>query len=342
MTEIELDDFLSEPSAALTEMMGRLDGDIMILGVAGKMGITLARKAAKAIERAGVKKQVIGVARFSKASEQQKLDEWGIRTIRCDLMDPAEVATLPLAKNILFMAGRKFGTEGEEALTWAANVVIPANVVDRFRASSIVAFSTGCVYPLKRPEGAGCTEEVAPAPIGEYAQSCLGRERIFQYGALTHKTKVLIYRLNYAIDLRYGVLHDIARQIWNDEPVNNSVGFFNAIWQGDANDIALRCLEHCAAPAAVLNVTGMGKIAVAEVAEALGKVLGKPVRYRFDPKDAAASICYLGDATRMNDLFAPCATVTLPQMIQLQGDWIKNGGGSLGKPTHYEVNDGKF
>ena len=338
-SEQELEELLSTPSPARIEMMKRLDGDLMILGIAGKMGLTMGRRAARAIELAGVKKKVVGVSRFSKPADREKLEAWGIETIPCDLLDREQVRKLPRVANVVFMAGRKFGTDGSEELTWAMNTLVPGNVVEHFKASRIVAFSTGCVYPLVGPETGGCTEAVLPAPVGEYSQSCLGRERIFQHGAKAFGTKVLLFRLNYAIDLRYGVLHDIARQVWNNEPVTDSVGHFNVIWQGDANDAALRSLELAASPAAVLNVTGPETASLRSIAEQLGKLMGREVRYAHDGLGSGS--CYLNNAAKMADLFG-YPSVPLARMIRWQAEWFKNGGSSLGKPTHFEVNNGKF
>jgi len=333
----ELEELLSIPSAELVEMMKRLPGDIMILGIAGKMGVTMGRLALRAIREAGVPKKVIGVARFSNPKEREKLQSLGIETIACDLLDQEAVRRLPQAENVIFMAGRKFGTDGSEAQTWAMNVLAPAFVADRFRDSRIVAFSTGCVYPLVGVGSGGCTEEIVPAPVGEYSQSCLGRERIFQYHSAQNGTKVLLFRLNYSVDLRYGVLHDIARNIWENKPVDNTVGYFNVIWQGDANSAALRALELADTPAAILNVTGPETASVEKTARLLGKLMGREVAFKGIPGDR----CYLNDAAKMNRLFGYPA-VSLEQLIRWQADWILNGGESIGKPTHFEVNNGKF
>ena len=336
-TEAELEELLAMPSADLVEMMKRLDGDIMILGIAGKMGVTMGRLAVNAIRAAGVSKKVIGVARFSHPEDRAKLESWGIETIACDLLDRESVSRLPQVRNVIFMAGRKFGTDGSEAQTWAMNVLAPAHCAEHFRGSRITAFSTGCVYPLVGIEACGCSEEIRPAPVGEYAQSCLGRERIFQYYSERNGTEVLLFRLNYSVDLRYGVLHDIARNIWEGKPVDNTVGFFNVIWQGDANANALRSLELAASPVAILNVTGPETASVEKTALLLGKLMGKPVTFKGTPGNA----CYLNDAAKMCRCFG-YPSVSLDQMVRWQADWIANGGISIGKPTHFEVNNGKF
>lgn len=332
-----LEEFLAVPNAGLIEMMKRLDGDIMILGVAGKMGVTMATLAVNAIRAAGVKKRVIGVARFSNAEEKEKLEKAGVETVVCNLLDREQVSKLEKVSNIIFMAGRKFGTGGSEELTWAMNVLAPEYVCEHFKDSRIVAFSTGCVYPLERIESCGSTEETVPAPVGEYSQSCLGRERIFQYCSKKNGTKVLLFRLNYSIDLRYGVLHDIAINIRDGKPVDNSVGFFNCIWQGDANSNALRSLELCESPCAVLNVTGPETASVASAAKKMGEIMGKEVSFKGEPGE----IGYLNNSAKMCRLFG-YPTVSLEQMIIWQAKWMADGNISIGKPTHFEVNNGKF
>lgn len=335
-TESQLDTILAQPSDALVDFMGKLDGDIIILGIAGKMGISLGQLAATAIEKAGVQKSIYGVARFSDPDARDSLESVGVRTITCDLLDRLAITKLPKVPNVLFMAGRKFGTDGEEALTWAMNTMAPANVADHFRDSNIVAFSTGCVYPLARASSPP-VESTPTAPIGEYAQSCLGRERMFEYASNVWGTPVCLYRLNYAIDLRYGVLHDIATRIWHDQPVDNSARAFNIIWQGDANHQALRCLGLCTSPANILNVTGPETLDTEAVAMQLGELLNKPVRFTATPGDSS----YLSDSSRAQKLFGS-PSVTAEQLIRWQAHWIQIGGRSLGKPTHFEISDGAY
>lgn len=334
----ELESYIARPTEALIKMMSRLDGDIMILGVAGKMGVTMAMQAVNAIAAAGVEKKVYGVARFSDEASRKKLEAFDVKVIACDLMDQEQIAALPQVKNIIFMAGRKFGTQGSEDLTWAMNVLAPAYVAEHFKKSRIVAFSTGCVYPLVSAGEGGCTEEVIPEPVGEYSQSCLGRERIFEYAARKNQTDILLFRLNYSIDLRYGVLHDIAMPVWKGEKVNNSVSYFNAIWQGSANEAALRSLELTGNPVNILNVTGPETVSTVAVAEEFGRLFGKKVEFMYP---VAGDKCYLNNAGKMFEVFGKPA-VTMQQMIKWQADWIINGGESLNKPTHFEVNNGKF
>ena len=336
-SEQQLEELLAAPSAELVDFMRRIDGDIMILGIAGKVGVSLGHQAVNAVRMAGVNKKIIGVARFSKPESRTQLEQWGVETISCDFMDPEAVKKLPQVKNIIFMAGRKFGTDGSEDQTWMMNTVVPAYIGSHFRNSRIVVFSTGCVYPLVGINSCGCDETVRPEPVGEYSQSCLGRERVFEYYANTCGTEVLLFRLNYAVDLRYGVLHDIAMNIKNGVPVDNTVGFFNVIWQGDVNSCALLALEHCASPAAILNVTGPEIVSVEKAASMMGKIMDMPVTFRSEPGNK----CYLNDAAQMCRKFG-YPRVSLEQMIRWQAAWIANGGVSIGKPTHFEVNNGKF
>lgn len=333
----QLDDLMSKPSAALVEMMKRLDGDVMVLGIGGKMGHTLGRQVMRAIVAAGITRRIIGVSRFSDRHQRTLIEESGVETIQCDLLDPNQVAQLPDAKNIVFMAGRKFGTGGNEHLTWAMNTVVPAIVARRFHRSRIVVFSTGCVYPLVNPANGGCAETEPADPVGEYAVSCLGRERIFEHFSRTFGTPVSIIRLNYAIDMRYGVLHDIARSIIVSGSADISVPAFNAIWQGDATDQILRSLDHCNSPPFVLNVTGPEQLSTKTVALKLSRLLCREVTFK-GPEGSAA---LLSDSAKARSLFGQ-PSVSSDTLIAWTADWVKNGGASLEKPTHFEVDNGKF
>lgn len=335
--ETALDDFLTTPSPALVDFMRRLPGDIAVLGAAGKMGVTLCGLAARAAHEAGVRKRVLAVSRFSDEAVIEQLRGWDVETIRCDLLDREAVARLPEMENVVFMAGRKFGTEGAQAATWAMNTLAPAEAARHFCRSRIVAFSTGCVYPLVSANSGGCAEETPPEPVGEYAQSCLGRERLFEYLSSEHGTPVLLFRLNYSIDLRYGVLHDIAERIAAGAPVSRSVAHFNVIWQGDANERALLSLGHCAAPPAVLNVTGAEMLELEKVARALGEKMGREVTFEGAPAGKA----YLSNAAKSVGLFGT-PRVGTEAMLDWTAEWVARGGRSLGKPTHFEVTDGKF
>lgn len=336
-SERAVDEVMARPYPELIDMMKRLDGDIAILGIAGKMGLTLGAVAVNAIRASGVPRRVYGVSRFSDSAAVRVLEDAGIIPLKCDLLDRRAVSALPRVPNVVFMAGRKFGTNGEEDLTWAMNTVVPAQVCEHFATSRIAAFSTGCVYPLVTVSKGGCTESDRPEPVGEYAQSCLGRERTFGYFSRRNKTPVCLIRLNYALDVRYGVIHDIAQAIWQGQPVNRGVGHFNGIWQGDANNQALLMLEHCSAPPTVLNLTGPETLAVTDVAERLGLLLGKPVTFSGE----AGAVAYLNDASRAHRLFGPPRT-GIDRVIQWTADWVRTGGRSLGKPTHFEVSNGKY
>lgn len=337
-TEEELDEVMSQPPPALIEMMKKLDGDIMILGIGGKMGSTLGQEAVRAIQAAGVKKKVYGVSRFSEASTREKLEKLGLKTISCDLLERGAVGELPQVPNIIFMAGRKFGTaDGGEALTWAMNTVVPANVGHHFSKSRIVAFSSGNVYGDTAVSGGGCTEEVPVSPTGEYAQSVLGRERVFAYFCNKNQAPTALIRLNYAIDLRYGVLYEIGKQVFNDEAVDVSTGQVNVIWQGDANTHALLALEHCAVPANIINSTGPESVSIRFVAAEFARLLGKNLVFKGAEKPAVL----LNNASKAVRLFG-YPRVGLRQMIEWTAHWLKLGGRTLNKPTHFEVRDGKF
>jgi nucleoside-diphosphate-sugar epimerase len=335
-TEEQLEDLLSEPTAAVVEMLGRLDGDIIFLGVAGKMGPSLARMARRAADAAGVRRRVIGVARFS-AGGREALQAHGIETIRCDLLNADEVARLPDAANVVFMAARKFGSTGDEATTWAVNSYLPGLVGRKYRGSRIVAFSTGNVYELSAPANGGSCESDTPRPVGEYAMSCLGRERVFEYFSRTFGTPVALIRLNYACDLRYGVLVDLARRVRAGEPVDLSMGHFNTIWQGDANAMTLRAFAHVASPPWAVNVTGPELLSVRAVCERFGHLFGRPARFVGTEADTAL----LSDARLgLERLGQP--RVSADQLIEWVAGWMAAGGRSLGKPTHFEARDGRF
>jgi nucleoside-diphosphate-sugar epimerase len=335
--EEQLEDLLAEPSQADARAMAEMEGDLLILGVAGKMGPSLAKRARRACERAKLPKRIIGVARFSDPSVQQELQAAGIETVSADLLAPGAMATLPDAPNVLYMAARKFGSTGAEHLTWAMNTLLPALVADRYAASRIVAFSTGNVYPLVPVAQGGASENTPTGPVGEYAQSALGRERIFEYFSQRNKTPVMFLRLNYAIDLRYGVLLDIGRRVFERRPVDVSMGHVNVIWQGDANSIALRSFALCQSPPVVLNVTGPETVAVRWIARRFGERFGvEPVIEGTESETAL-----LSNAARCHRLFG-YPSVTIEQMIEWVAEWIGMGGATHSKPTHFETRDGRF
>jgi nucleoside-diphosphate-sugar epimerase len=328
-----LDELLCRPSQALIDDLQKVDGDIMILGVAGKMGPTLAGLAKAALPG----RKVIGVARFSDATAKAWLEARGIETLSCDLLDEAAIKALPKAKNIVFMAGRKFGAEGDLPLTWAMNAHVPALVAQAFRDSRIVAFSTGCVYPFVPVDGQGANETLPPDPPGEYAQSCVGRERMFEYFSKAFSTPGRLFRLNYAIDMRYGVLHDIASEILQGKPIDVSLGHVNFIWQGDASSQALRLLAHCDTPTSPINVSGHEILRVRDLAAKLGARLGRePVIVGTEQPTA-----WLTDTSQAVKLFG-LPVVDTGQLIQWTADWVARAMPSLGKPTKYEVRDGRY
>jgi nucleoside-diphosphate-sugar epimerase len=328
---------LLEPSADLIEDIAMIDGDIIVLGIGGKMGPGLARVAKQAIDKAGINKKIIGVARFSEPGLQEQLNSEGIETISADLLNEDDLQALPQEKNVLYLAGTKFGTTGKESLTWAMNSYLPGRVAQKFKNSRIVVFSTGNVYPLVPVVGGGATEDLPTEPVGEYAQSCLGRERIFQYFSLKNNTPVLIYRLNYANDVTYGVLHEIAKSVKENQPVDLSMGTASVIWQGDANEIAIRCLKHCSVPAKILNVTGPETVSLRWLAEQFGKMLG--VTPEFINEERSTS--FLSNAAESFRLFG-YPKVTLKQMMEVILGWLNEGGKTINKPTHFSERKGKY
>jgi hypothetical protein len=328
---------LLKPSKSLVEDITKLSGDIIILGVGGKMGPSLAKLAKQSIDASGVQKKVIGVARFSEPELQRELEAAGIKTYAADLLDDKQLQQLPRAENVLYLAGTKFGTTGKESFTWAMNSYLPGRVAEKYKDSRIVAFSTGNVYPLMPVSTGGATEKNLPQPIGEYAQSCLGRERVFQYFASKNSTPTLIYRLNYAIDVTYGVLVDIGRSVKEQRPIDLRMGYVNVIWQGEANEIALRCLHHCASPAAILNVTGPETLSVRSIAEKFGIYFETTAVFVNEEQETAL----LSDASECFRLFGG-PRVSLDQMIEVIAGWIEARGKMLNKPTHFQEREGKF
>jgi nucleoside-diphosphate-sugar epimerase len=317
--------------------MRSLRGDVIVLGVAGKMGPTLARMVRRATDLAGVTRRVIGVSRFTEAAHEEALRRVGVDTIRCDLLDESAVAALPDAPNVIYMAGRKFGSSGLESLTWAMNAWLPAVVCKRYAESRIAAFSTGNVYGLTPAGRGGSREDDVPAPVGEYAMSCLGRERMFEHFSRTHGTRVAMLRLNYATEMRYGLLVDLARKVLAGAPVDLAMGYANVIWQGDANGMAITSLLHAHTPSYVVNLAGPDELSVRAVCTAFGERFSKPPVF----VGAEAPDALLSNGTKgWADLGAP--EVPLSQLIDWTADWVARGGASLGKPTHFESRDGRF
>ncbi|MFO8012301.1 MAG: NAD(P)-dependent oxidoreductase [Phycisphaerae bacterium] len=331
--EAELDDLLSRPSPALVEYAAGLEGDVLVLGAGGKIGPTLVRMARRALAEAGAPGEVVAVARRPLPA----LAAEGVCTVECDLLDPDAVARLPRAPDVVFMAGRKFGSTGDEPATWAANVLVPYHVARTFTDARVAVFSTGCVYPLMPAASGGATEETPPDPVGEYAMSCLGRERVFDYASAAWGDRVVHLRLNYAVELRYGVLVDVARRVLARQAVDLATAHVNVIWQGDACDWALRSLGLAASPPAVLNLTGPETLSVREIAETFGRLLDVPVRFTGSDTGRA----YLSDASRAVERFGP-PRVSVDRILRWTADWLRRGGRTLGKPTHFEVQDGRF
>lgn len=334
----ELEEALSRPTAGVLDTLMNLEGDVLILGAGGKMGPTLARMVRRGLDDIGHQhRRVIAVSRFSSAAAAQGLQQHGVETISCDLMNREAVQALPDAANVIFMAGQKFGTSDAPELTWVMNTLVPAIVAERYAKSRIVVFSTGCVYPLMPAEGRGACEDDPLTPPGEYSNSCVGRERVFEHFAKRHGTRALMFRLCYAIDLRYGVLLDVAQKVAQGLPVDVSMGYAHVIWQGDANARAIQCLSHTATPPLALNMTGIERVSIRKLAQTFGERLGRPAIITGTESPTA----WIWDAARSYEIFGP-PTVSLEEMIDATADWLKSGGQTIGKPTHFEVQDGQF
>jgi hypothetical protein len=336
-TVAELEDRLSFPSDADVRAVSALEGDILILGAGGKMGPSLAKLVRRAINQAGVNKRVMAVSRFSEGQVRSDLEQGGVETIACDLLSPGALSSLPEVQNVIFMAARKFGTSGFEYLTWAMNTFLPGMVAERFRNCRVVAFSTGNVYGLEPISSGGATENTPVAPIGEYAQSALGRERMFEYGSAQWGTPVTLLRLNYAVELRYGVLVDIALAVFDQRPVDLRTGYVNVIWQGDANSACLRSFALSESPPRILNLTGPETISVRQIAEEFGRHFR--VQPIFSGEESGAAL--LSNASKAHSLLG-APRVRPQEMIEWIAHWVRNGGVRLNKPTHFEAQDGKF
>ena len=336
-SEDKLNELLTKPSDKLVEDVKKLKGDIMILGAGGKMGPTLAILAKNAIKKAGVDKRVIAVSRFSDPIAYKYLEDNGVEIISCDLLNVEALNALPEVENVIYMAGRKFGTDGSEYLTWAMNATLPAFVAYKFRKSNIVVFSSGNLYPIVPLSSGGCTEDDKPGPIGEYAQSCLARERAFEYAANQYGTPVFIYRLNFAVDLRYGVLFDVAKRIMDGEPISLTTPCFNFIWQGTANEIAIRGLLHASVPACKMNVTGPEIVSIKHAAKKIAGYLGKEATFVGEEQPNA----YIANAGRAVEMFG-YPEVSPETLFKWQAEYILDGGRTLDKPTHFEERKGSY
>lgn len=333
----ELETLLSEPSNGVVETVSRLEGDIIVLGVSGKMGPTLARMAKRSSEMAGVERKVIGVSRFSDSKYEASLNAFGIETIKCEMLDPEQLSTLPDVPNVVYMAGMKFGSTGNESLTWATNTYLPGMVAQKYSNSRIVAFSTGNVYGMSPIVMGGSIETDQTKPDGDYAQSCLGRERILEHFSRTLNIPMSIIRLNYAVELRYGVLVDLAKKVFSETPIDLAMGAANVIWQGDANAMTLMSFDQASTPPFVLNVAGPEIISTRRVCEEFGVLMDKIVTFTgTEAPDALLSNGQLG-----HQLYG-YPKVTVKQMIEMIANWVMRGGDSLGKPTSFETRDGKF
>jgi dTDP-4-dehydrorhamnose reductase len=333
----ELEELLSRPAPAVIDALRRAPGDVIILGAGGKMGPSLATMVRRAADALDDGRDVIAVSRFSSPDAATRLEHARIRVVRAELGDRDAIARLPDAANVIYMAGQKFGTRDLPSLTWAVNTLVPAMVAERYASSRIVAFSTGNVYPLSPANSTGSRESDALTPVGEYANSCVGRERVLEHVSRTRGTPMSIIRLNYAVDLRYGVLVDIAQHIAAGEPVRVDMGYVNVIWQGDANAQAIRALELAASPPFVVNVTGPERLSVRETAAKLGELLG--VTPRIEGTEAPDAL--LSDTSLSQSHFGP-PDVSTDQLIEWVASWVARGGTRLGKATKFEVRDGRY
>ena len=333
----DLEGRLSRPTAEDVSAMRAIEGDLLILGAGGKMGPSLAALARRAADLAGSRKRIIAVSRFSDEELRAHFSSQNIETISCDLLELGVLGKLPDAANVLFMAARKFGTSGSEYLTWAMNTFVPGLVAERYRSSRIVAFSTGNVYPLTDVHEGGAVESTPVEPKGEYAQSALGRERMFEYGSQRWGTPVTILRLNYAVELRYGVLVDIGLAVFDRRPIDLRMGYVNVIWQRDANSMCLRSFVHCQSPPLILNLTGPETLSVRRVAHEFGQKFGIEPIFDFE-ENTTALLNNSGKAHRL----LGCPSVTAAEIIDWLAEWIRNRGPMLNKPTHFQARDGKF
>jgi len=339
--ESDLEDILSEPAEAVKKIIAGLSGDIVVLGAGGKMGPTLVMM----LKKASPGKKIYAVSRFSDKAVRNRIEQHRkasltgaqVETIEADLLDESQYRKLPDVENVFYLAGMKFGSTGNQPLTWAMNSYVPTLVAQHYKNSRIVTYSTGNVYPLVETTGSGATEQTAPEPVGEYAQSCLGRERMFEYFSQLYKTPVTLVRLNYANEPRYGIIVDLTSKILNDEPIDLTMGAVNLIWQRDANDYIVRSISLAKSPPAVLNVTGPETIPIRTLGEQIGRTLGREPR--FVSREAPSAL--LSDASYAFSTFGPPKT-TLEQMVSMIAKWVAAGKKTLNKPTKYDIRDGKF
>ncbi len=333
----KIEEQLTRPSADLIRDVKGIKGDFILLGIGGKMGVSMGRLLVDALKEAGSEAKVYGVSRFSDPRAKKEVEASGVTAIPCDLLDEEGLQALPEVENVIYLAGHKFGTVDNEDFAWAMNTYLPGRVAEKFKNSNIVAFSSGNVLPFVKVNEGGVDEDVPPQPIGEYAQSCLGRERIFQYFSKKNGTPMLIYRLNYAVDFRYGVIMEIAKSVLSEKPIDLRTENVNVIWQGDANEIAVRSLLHCTSPAKMLNVTGPETLSVRWVAKEFGKLFEKEPLFQYEAEGTAL----LNNASECHKLFG-YPKVTIREIIDITAQWLLNGGEELDKPTHFQERGGKF
>jgi len=336
-TEDALDEVLTRPRPVLVEFIRQVSSPLVILGAGGKMGATLARLARRAAEAARCELELVAVSRFSDESGRRRLEEHGVRTQRADLLERDGIRKLPDSANVIYLVGLKFGTAQNPSLTWAVNTLAPAHAVERYASARVVALSTGNVYPYVPVGCGGATEDHPLTPMGEYANAAVARERLFEYASRRNSTRIALLRLIYAVELRYGVLVDIARKVWAGEPVNVANGCFNCIWQGDANEMILRALNLASSPPAAFNLTCPAAVSVREVAGRFSELLGRPAKFIGAESDTAL----LGNAGKLGAELGPPAT-PLEDILDWTAQWVKSGGRYWNKPTHFEVRDGQY
>ncbi|NOS72556.1 MAG: NAD(P)-dependent oxidoreductase [Verrucomicrobia bacterium] len=335
--ESELEEVLTRPSSALIEFIKTVSSPLLVLGAGGKMGPTLAVLARRAADAAGHPLEIVAASRFSNDASRQWLEARGVKTVSCDLLDSDAVARLPDANNIIYLVGLKFGTAQNPAATWAINTIVPARVCERFPNSRIVALSTGNVYPQSDVSRGGSVESDSLTPLGEYANAAVGRERIFEFYSSRQNTPIALLRLFYAVELRYGVLVDIARKVHSGQPVSLANGYFNCIWQRDANELILRSLLLTTAPASVYNLCRPEMFSVRDIATEFGKLLDRAPSFSGSETQTAL----LGNPAKLCDSIPSTSTI-METILRWTADWVKRGGHDLGRPTHFEVRDGKY
>jgi len=333
----QLEDVLTTPSPAVIEALSKLTGRLLIVGAGGKMGPTLAVLARRAADLSGTNLEVVAASRFSNVDSRDWFHKHGVTTIAADVLNGHDIESLPDAQHVIYLVGLKFGTSTSPGATWVANTLAPAAVMQKYVASSIVALSTGNVYPFVDATSGGSTEEQPLLPIGEYPNAAVARERIFEYFSEKQNTPVALLRLNYALDLRYGVLVDIARKVWKGEPVELSMGYFNAIWQGDANELILRSFPLTAVPAIAYNLTSPQKYSVREVAQKFGELMSR----QPNMTGTESSTALLSNCSRLYSRLSPPST-SLEKVMEWTAHWIAEDGALLGKPTHFEIRDGVY